>query len=150
MVSKPAPSMELRPQPPDSVSKDFATALFLSHFSTAKLVNPFRDENSRWPNSQEIGTYRGLCWKNLVWPGFREITRSKFVSSTPMAPCFLVFFFSESIVFVQYNVDFPGIGGAERIEGGIETISENGTVFCSYRFVEKLKTIWDSKLPKVV
>ena len=68
-----------------------------------------------------------------------------------MAPCFLVFFFfSESIVFVQYNVDFPGIGGAERIEGGIETISENGTVFCSYRFVEKLKTIWDSKLPKVV
>lgn len=49
------------------------------------------------------------------------------------------FFFSESIV--QYNVDFPGIGGAERIEGGIETISENGTVFCSYRFVEKLKTI---------
>lgn len=54
---------------------------------------------------------------------------------------FLSFFFSESIMFVQYNVDFPGIGRAERIEGGIETISENGTVFCSYRFVEKFKTI---------
>lgn len=45
-------------------------------------------------------------------------------------------------MFVQYNVDFPGIEGAERIEGGIEaTISENGTVFCSDRFVEKFKTI---------
>lgn len=60
---------------------------------------------------------------------------------SPGAVFLSFFFFSESIVFVQYNVDFPGIGGAERIEGGIETISENGTVFCSYRFVEKFKTI---------